>query len=75
MFSIKADGVSLLAASLCHWLSCGDKCPNVLVSTHFHNLTNEDFLPDTKLIEYLVGRKKAPAPFSNVLFVADYGIS
>ena len=59
MFSLfyKVDGLSLLTSSLYHWLAFGDKCPHILLSTHFHRLTSENLLPDTKLIEYLVRKK------------------
>ena len=53
--SVKTDGLSLLVSALHHWLSFGDRCPHVLLSTHFHSLTNNNLLPNTKLIEYLVG--------------------
>ncbi|XP_071454874.1 mutS protein homolog 5-like [Hetaerina americana] len=34
------DGLSLLIATLEHFLSRGSNCPHVLVSTHFHNIAN-----------------------------------
>ena len=48
------DGLSLLAASLHHWLSHGPQCPSVLVSTHFHSVIQQKLLPNSQLIEYLV---------------------
>ena len=51
----QVDGLSLLAASLRHWLSQGSQCPSVLVSTHFHSVIQQKLLPNSQLIEYLVG--------------------
>ncbi|KAK6642412.1 hypothetical protein RUM43_003914 [Polyplax serrata] len=43
------DGLSLLAASLIHFVERKDKCPFVLVSTHFHSLPT--LLPESRLIK------------------------
>lgn len=51
---IQVDGLSLLVASLRHWVSKGEHCPAVLVSTHFHSVTQQKLLPTTPLIEYQV---------------------
>lgn len=52
--SLQVDGLSLLTATLRHWLGLADKCPNIIVSTHFHSLVQQNLLPTTKLVEYLV---------------------
>ncbi|XP_075921192.1 mutS protein homolog 5 isoform X2 [Petromyzon marinus] len=44
------DGLVLLAAVLRHWLSQGERCPHVMVSTHFHRLLQEKLLPESPLI-------------------------
>ncbi|XP_065905616.1 mutS protein homolog 5-like [Dysidea avara] len=46
------DGLSLLVASLRHWVSKGTQCPAVLVSTHFHSVTQQKLLPTTSLLQY-----------------------
>ena len=51
---LKVDSISLLVASLRHWLAKGEKCPNILVSTHFHSVIQQKLLPNSELIEYLV---------------------
>ena len=48
------DGLSLLTATLRHWVAKGEDCPNVLVSTHFHSLMHRDLLQRSPLVEYLV---------------------
>ncbi|XP_061413891.1 mutS protein homolog 5 isoform X1 [Lethenteron reissneri] len=45
-----ADGLVLLAAVLRHWLSRGERCPHVMVSTHFHKLLQDKLLPESPLI-------------------------
>ena len=45
--------MSLLAATLRYWLSQEARCPNVLVSTHFHSVIQQKLLPNTELVEYL----------------------
>ena len=52
---IQVDGVSLLVSSLRHWLSWEERCPRILVSTHFHSVIQQKLLPDTQLVEYMVG--------------------
>ena len=56
LVSPQVDGLSLLAASLRYWLSQGSQCPSVLVSTHFHSVIQQKLLPNSQLIEYLVGQ-------------------
>ena len=56
LVSTQVDGLSLLAASLRYWLSQGSQCPSVLVSTHFHSVIQQKLLPNSQLIEYLVGQ-------------------
>ena len=51
---LQVDGLSLLTATLQHWLAKGHSCPNVIVSTHFHSLIQQQLLPNSQLIEYLV---------------------
>ena len=51
---LQVDGLSLLVATLHHWLARGDQCPSVFVSTHFHSVIQQKLLPNTQLIEYLV---------------------
>ena len=48
------DGLSLLTSTLRHWLREGEDCPNIMVSTHFHSLVQQNLLPSTRLVEYLV---------------------
>ncbi len=50
----QVDGVSLLTSVLRYWLTKGNTCPNVLVSTHFHSVMQQKLLPQNDLIEYLV---------------------
>lgn len=47
------DGLSLLAASLLHFIERKENCPFVIVSTHFHNLPS--LLPETPLVHLQVG--------------------
>ncbi|XP_025111606.1 LOW QUALITY PROTEIN: mutS protein homolog 5-like [Pomacea canaliculata] len=47
------DGLSLLCASLRHWLKKGDKCPHTFVSTHFHIMAQQPFLPLSPELEFL----------------------
>ena len=51
---IKVDGLSLLTACLKHWLSAGNHCPKVLVSTHFHSIIQQKLLPLTSLLSFQV---------------------
>ncbi|KAK2556631.1 MutS protein-like protein 5 [Acropora cervicornis] len=46
------DGLSLLSATLRHWLARGSGCPKILVSTHFHGLIRQNLLPQSSLINY-----------------------
>ena len=46
------DGLSLLTACLKHWLSAGNHCPKVLVSTHFHSIIQQKLLPLTPLLRF-----------------------
>ncbi|XP_022783288.1 mutS protein homolog 5-like isoform X2 [Stylophora pistillata] len=46
------DGLSLLTATLRHWLRQGSSCPKLLVSTHFHSLVKQKLLPQTPLVTY-----------------------
>jgi DNA mismatch repair protein MSH5 len=46
------DGLSLLTATLRHWVRKEEACPFVLVSTHFHSLMHQTLLPDSSLIHY-----------------------
>ncbi|XP_078354214.1 mutS protein homolog 5-like isoform X2 [Oculina patagonica] len=46
------DGLSLLTATLRHWLRRGTNCPKILVSTHFHSLVKQKLLPQTSLVTY-----------------------
>ena len=46
------DGLSLLAASLIHFLERESKCPYILVSTHFHSLPK--LLPPSPLVDLQV---------------------
>lgn len=48
------DGMSLLVASLQHWLEMNEECPNILVSTHFHGIVQQKLLPKSPLLEYQV---------------------
>lgn len=48
------DGLSLLAASLIHFIERDDKCPFILVSTHFHTLPK--LLPSSPLVTLQVFR-------------------
>lgn len=50
----KVDGLSLLTACLKHWLSAGNRCPKVLVSTHFHSIIQQKLLPFTSLLSFQV---------------------
>ncbi|XP_065207339.1 mutS protein homolog 5-like [Planococcus citri] len=43
------DGLSLLSASIQHFLDRGEYCPHILVSTHFHTLLN--LIPQSPLIK------------------------
>ncbi|XP_052776091.1 mutS protein homolog 5-like [Mya arenaria] len=47
------DGLSLLCASISHWVGQGDQCPHVFVSTHFHSIIHQHLLPRSPLIKYL----------------------
>ena len=51
---VQIDGLSLLAATLRHWLRKGTNCPKILVSTHFHSLVKQKLLPQTPLVTYQV---------------------
>jgi DNA mismatch repair protein MSH5 len=55
MTLFKVDGLSLLTACLKHWLSAGNRCPKVLVSTHFHSIIQQKLLPLTPLLRFQVG--------------------
>ncbi|XP_029213276.2 mutS protein homolog 5-like isoform X3 [Acropora millepora] len=46
------DGLSLLSATLRHWLARGSGSPKILVSTHFHGLIRQNLLPQSSLINY-----------------------
>jgi DNA mismatch repair protein MSH5 len=46
------DGLSLLCASLKHWLRMEKQCPKLLVSTHFHSLIQQQLLPSSPLLQY-----------------------
>ena len=46
------DGQALLCAVLVYWLR--HDCPHVLVSTHFHNLVQQQLLPTSPLVRYQV---------------------
>ncbi|XP_028412976.1 mutS protein homolog 5-like isoform X1 [Dendronephthya gigantea] len=46
------DGLSLLTACLKYWLSAGNRCPKVLVSTHFHSIIQQKLLPLTPLLRF-----------------------
>ncbi|KAK7501052.1 hypothetical protein BaRGS_00007537, partial [Batillaria attramentaria] len=46
------DGLSLLCASLRHWLKKGASCPHIVVSTHFHSLVQQPVLPASPLLEF-----------------------
>jgi DNA mismatch repair protein MSH5 len=48
------DGLSLLCASLKHWLRMEKQCPKLLVSTHFHSLIQQQLLPSSPLLQYQV---------------------
>ena len=52
---LQIDGVSLLCASMKHWIDQGEHCPHVVVSTHFHSIVHQHLLPRSPLIKYLVG--------------------
>ena len=57
-FLLQVDGLSLLVATLHHWLARGDHCPSVFVSTHFHSVIQQKLLPNTQLIEYLEEKRE-----------------
>ncbi|XP_032221965.2 mutS protein homolog 5 isoform X2 [Nematostella vectensis] len=46
------DGLSLLCATLRHWLASSSKCPKTLVSTHFHSLIRQKLLPDIPILRF-----------------------
>ncbi|XP_029639779.1 mutS protein homolog 5-like isoform X1 [Octopus sinensis] len=46
------DGLTLLCASLRHWLTM-ENCPHVLVSTNFHDIIEQKLLPASPTLEYL----------------------
>ncbi|XP_031553158.1 mutS protein homolog 5-like [Actinia tenebrosa] len=46
------DGLSLLCATLKHWLAFNERCPRIFVSTHFHSLIRQKLLPDTAILKY-----------------------
>ncbi|KXJ15947.1 MutS protein-like 5 [Exaiptasia diaphana] len=46
------DGLSLLCATLKHWIAKQEKCPRIVVSTHFHSLIRQSLLPDTPFVHY-----------------------
>lgn len=50
----QVDGLSLLVALLRQWVQREERCPNIIVSTHFHSIIKQKLLPETPLIEYLV---------------------
>ncbi|XP_056143009.1 mutS protein homolog 5 [Lampris incognitus] len=45
------DGLSLLAASICHWLKkAPEEVPHILLATNFHNLLQPGLLPSSDLL-------------------------
>jgi hypothetical protein len=54
-YSFQVDGLSLLCATLKHWLALNERCPRIFVSTHFHSLIRQKLLPDTPILKYQVG--------------------
>ena len=51
---VQIDGLTLLTATLRHWVRKGTNCPKMLVSTHFHSLVKQKLLPQTPLATYQV---------------------
>lgn len=47
-----SDGAALLWASLQYWLDKSHDCPHSLISTHFHSLTSEKLLPQSRQLQY-----------------------
>ena len=54
VYSFKVDGLSLLCATLRHWLTLDNACPKILVSTHFHGLIQQNLLPNVPAVKYQV---------------------
>ncbi|XP_020565856.1 mutS protein homolog 5 isoform X2 [Oryzias latipes] len=49
------DGLSLLAASVCHWLRKAPvDVPHILLSTNFHSLLQLGLLPASRMVSFLV---------------------
>lgn len=55
MFLSQVDGLSLLAASISHWLRKSPvDVPHILLATNFHSLLQMDLLPSSDLLSLLV---------------------
>lgn len=55
MFLSQVDGLSLLAASISHWLRKSPvDVPHILLATNFHSLLQMDLLPSSELLSLLV---------------------
>lgn len=53
--SAQVDGLSLLAASVCHWLRKAPvDVPHILLSTNFHSLLQLGLLPASRMVSFLV---------------------
>ncbi|XP_044162334.1 mutS protein homolog 5 isoform X2 [Bufo gargarizans] len=46
------DGLSLLAATLRHWIKQDSSCPYILLSTNFHSLIQLKILPESPIVHY-----------------------
>ncbi|XP_078788762.1 mutS protein homolog 5 isoform X4 [Oryzias latipes] len=58
------DGLSLLAASVCHWLRKAPvDVPHILLSTNFHSLLQLGLLPASRMVSFLP-TEKLPACLS-----------
>ena len=49
-----ADGISLFCACLKFWLAKGEACPHTFVSTHFHSVVQQQLLPASPQLKYMV---------------------
>ena len=48
------DGLALLCACVKTWLHRDAGCPHVLVSTHFHSISQHGLLPESDQLTYQV---------------------
>ena len=56
-FHLQVDGLSLLAASISHWLRKAPvDVPHILLATNFHSLLQLGLLPSSVLLSFLVLR-------------------